>query len=62
LRLDPRDKDRIPIIEDARGIVAVLAGSLDRPLRGKGADRRDKFRDYGGDASGRRLFIRIKGA
>jgi hypothetical protein len=61
-RLDPRDKDMIPVIEDGRGIVAVLAGALDRPLRGKGAVRRDKFRDYGGDASGRRFFIRIKGA
>ena len=61
-RLDPRDKDLIPVVEDRRGIVAVLAGALDRPLRGKDALRRDKFRDYGGDESGRRLFIRIKGA
>jgi tRNA(Ile)-lysidine synthase len=61
-RVDPRDKDLIPIVEDRDGIVAALAGALDRPLRGKGALRRDKFRDYGGDGNGRRLFIRIKGA
>lgn len=61
-RLDPRDRDLVPIVEDKDGIVAVLACALDKPLMGEAAKRRDKFRDYGGVMSGRRLFIRIKGA
>ncbi len=61
-RLEPRDRDLVPIVEDGEGIVAILVGALARPLSGAAGKRRDKFRDYGGDKSGRRLFIRIKGA
>ncbi|MCE1196992.1 tRNA lysidine(34) synthetase TilS [bacterium] len=57
-RLEPSDRDAVPIVEDRDGIVAVLASAIERPLAGA---RRDKFRDYGGDASGRRLYIGIKG-
>ena len=60
-RLESRDRDLVPVVEDAGGIVAILASALARPLAGKTALRRDKFRDYGGDASGRRLYIGIKG-
>jgi len=55
--LEKRLKDAVPVIEDRRGIVAVLATSLS----GSGLAN-EKFRDFSGSRDGRRLYIRMKGA
>ncbi|MEI8378453.1 MAG: tRNA lysidine(34) synthetase TilS, partial [bacterium] len=50
-------RQTVPVVEDKRGVVAVLPGSMEVPPAA-----RDLHRYYNGPMSGRRLFIRVKGA
>lgn len=55
--IEPRLRGKVPIIEDARGIVAVLPASLpDIDVS------HEKFRNYAGPKDGRKLYIQLKGA
>jgi tRNA(Ile)-lysidine synthetase-like protein len=57
MKIRPEARDRIPIAEDRRGIVAVLAGAyLGSNVVGA------KYRDYSGSKLGRKFFLNIKGA
>ncbi|HWR10872.1 MAG TPA: tRNA lysidine(34) synthetase TilS [Rectinemataceae bacterium] len=55
--LDRKVRDLVPVMEDRDGIVAVLASSFSAS-----PSPHEKFRVYTGPKSGRRLYIRIKGA
>ena len=56
-RLDQGKRNKVPVIEDREGIVAILASSLE------GASlEQEKFRGYNGSNLARRLYIRLKGA
>lgn len=66
----PEDRDIIPLVEDSRGIVAILPGSLDGSrIRAAGQGEnggwpcvyRDMYRPSESGIRGRRLFLRIKG-
>jgi tRNA(Ile)-lysidine synthase len=46
----------IPVVEDPRGIVAVLPGAMEKP-----PTEREMHRHYTGPLSGRRFVIRVKG-
>jgi tRNA(Ile)-lysidine synthase len=56
-RIQPEERGSVPIVEDGRGIVAILPGSMEFPPA-----ERDLHRQFSGPLSGRRLFIRVKGA
>jgi tRNA(Ile)-lysidine synthetase-like protein len=56
-KIEPGLRGTVPIVEDTRGIVAVLPGSMEIP-----PTDRELHRNYSGPLSGRRLFIRVKGA
>ena len=50
-------RDVLPLVEDRRGIVAVLSGALEHP-----STEKEKHRYYPGSLSGRRFCIQVKGA
>ena len=56
-RVDRKYRDKVPVIEDEKGIVAILPSALSGYRL-----RREKFRLYEGPKTGRKLYIRIKGA
>jgi hypothetical protein len=56
-RPDRRWREKIPVIEDRDGIVAVLPSALEGPHL-----EYEKFRDYEGSRLARKLYIRVKGA
>ena len=55
--LDQGIRNKVPVIEDRKGIIAVLASSLEGACL-----EHEKFRGYNGSSLARRLYIRIKGA
>ena len=55
--LESGARESVPIVEDRRGIVAVLPGSMESP-----PTEHELHRHFTGPLSGRRLFIRVKGA
>ena len=55
--IDRKYRNKVPVIEDAKGIIAILPSAL------SGAHlKKEKFRLYEGPKAGRKLYIRIKGA
>lgn len=55
--IDRKYRNKVPVIEDAKGIIAILPSAL------SGAHlKSEKFRLYEGPKAGRKLYIRIKGA
>jgi tRNA(Ile)-lysidine synthase len=55
-RIEPSLRGSVPVVEDPRGIVAVLPGAMEHP-----PTEREMHRHYTGPLSGRRFFIRVKG-
>ncbi|MCX7026882.1 MAG: tRNA lysidine(34) synthetase TilS [Spirochaetes bacterium] len=54
--IKPELRKIVPIVEDSRGIAAVLPGAMENPPA-----ERELHRYYSGPLSGRQFFIRVKG-
>jgi len=55
--IDTRLRNKVPVVEDTRGIIAIMPSALSGALLAH-----EKFRDYDGPKEGRKLYIRVKGA
>lgn len=55
--IDQKIRKKVPVVEDAKGIIAVVPSALSGNHLAK-----EKFREYNGPKEGRKLYIRIKGA